>query len=376
MDVHLVIVDFSMHQKGFSVQRCDTAVRESLTREFGNSLPFVFYAPNWVAQYLAPSPEINVAAGGYEVARLVAERIKRLRAERLTGEVRVLVASYNHHVRTAAIDAGKANGVVVGSIRLADYANSRFTASNARVEWCDGHNLSQPTVGPESPNVSRSTEVAALQPIEVKATTPSNDNFGSDVALVDPYNRSRAMRAPLLAAKIFNEKPTRDLLFKTVKPIIDREPLQLSKLRRVLSEESFAASGITERGKWDTQVYFFVRLLLFSGTLWGSNGPITHGAGSDGKEVVKLSPALEDDAEAYLVEYVLRELGNVTEFEHCPLAHAILRCFDGNVDIFDLKDRVTFLISRFADRLSLSETGTYIHQTAVKQNTLRAVSRG
>src|SRR5579863_4377288 len=148
MDVHLVIVDFSMHQRGFSVQRCDTAVRESLTHEFGNALPFVIYAPHWVAQYLAPGQEIKVAAGGYEVARLVADRIRRVRVEHPTGAVRVLVASYNFHVRAAALDAGKAHGVTVGSIKLADYANNRFGAPNAPVEWSDAHNLGQSTVTP------------------------------------------------------------------------------------------------------------------------------------------------------------------------------------------------------------------------------------
>jgi len=370
-----------MHQKGFSVQRCDTAVRESLAREFGNALPFVFYAPGWVAQYLAPNPETHIAAGGYEVARLVAERIKRVRIEHPTGELRVLVVSYNYHVRAAAFDAGKANGVMIGGIKLADYANSRFGGTpSAQIEWSDAHNVNQSQSAAATPtalNVSRNEVTAIPQPIEVKATlqasSPSNDNTGSEAA-PDPYKRSRDMRALLHRAKIFNEKPIRDLLFKEVKPIVDDEPLQLSKFRRALAADSFSISGFTDRGKWDTQVYFFVRLLLLSGTLLGSNGPLVHGAGSDGLEVVKLSPTLQDDAEAYLVEHVIRELGNVTEFEHCPLAHAVFRCFSDDVDIFDLKDRVAFLISKFADRLSLSETGTYIHKDVVRQTTLRAVS--
>src|ERR1700683_1342652 len=109
MDVHLVIADFSMHQKGFSVQRWEAAVRESLPREFGAAIPFLFYAPTWVAQYIPSHHHIEIAGGGYDVARLVKERILRVRADHPNG-ARVIVASYNHYVRVAALDAGKLNG--------------------------------------------------------------------------------------------------------------------------------------------------------------------------------------------------------------------------------------------------------------------------
>ena len=118
-------------------------------------------------------------------------------------------------------------------------------------------------------------------------------------------------------------------------------------------------------------MYFFCRLLVFSGSLQGPAGPLAHSAAADGTEVVEISPTVEDDAEAYLIEYIIRDLGNVTEFEHSPLAHAVLRQFDTGADMGALKDRVAFLISRIAERVSLDESGTYIHRAT--KTPLRAV---
>src|SRR5260370_18327234 len=78
MDVHLIIVDFTKHQKGFSVQRCEAAVRASLTREFGRAVPFLFYAPPWVAQYLSSSQQVQLARGVPAVIQLMTDRIVRL----------------------------------------------------------------------------------------------------------------------------------------------------------------------------------------------------------------------------------------------------------------------------------------------------------
>jgi hypothetical protein len=51
-----------------------------------------------------------------------------------------------------------------------------------------------------------------------------------------------------------------------------------------------------------------------------------------------------------------------------------MRLFDTDVDIFDLRDRVTFLISsKVSGRLNLSEAGAYVRHTARPASTLRAV---
>jgi hypothetical protein len=369
MDVQfdLSILDFSMHKKGFSVQRCQAAVRGALTREFG-AMPVVFFAPRWVAQYFGPSDEVQIAGGGYDSSRLVKERIARVSGEHPGRTPRVLVASYNHYVRVAAREAGALYGVNVGTIMLSDYVNDHFAPQKATVEWSGAMSTQPQAVPPQNAVLSQPPPAPPTEVLVTPTPTDTSENHQ------DPYHRSREMRSVLLKAKLFNEKPVRDLLFSAVQPILARgESLQLSKLRRTLAEESFPSSGMSDKGKWDTQVYFFCRLLLFSGTLLGSDGPLVHGAGSDGIEVVKLSPTMKDDAEAYLLELVIRERGDVTEFEHCPLAHAVLRSFSTDVDIFDLKDRVAFLISRFADRLGLSETGTYIHQATKVPSALRAV---
>src|SRR5260370_39958463 len=124
MDVHLIIVDFTKHQKGFSVQRCEAAVRASLTREFGRAVPFLFYAPPWVAQYLSSSQQVQLARGVPDVIQLMTDRIVRLGRDHTNGAPRVLVASYNFYVRRSARQAGAANGEAVDAVPRADYANN------------------------------------------------------------------------------------------------------------------------------------------------------------------------------------------------------------------------------------------------------------
>jgi hypothetical protein len=180
---------------------------------------------------------------------------------------------------------------------------------------------------------------------------------------VKEFPRSRAMRASLQRARIFNEKPIRDLLFEVIKGIVARQPLQLSKLQRQLADQSFPNGGFKDKAKWDAQVFFFCRLLLLSGCLYGPDGMvISRGPAANGTEVTTISPTLEDTAEGYLVEYIIQKLRNVTEFEHCPLALAVFRQFDSAVELGTLKDRVQFLIGKFADKLTLSEIGMYIHK--------------
>ena len=390
MDVHLIIVDFTKHQKGFSVQRCEAAVRGSLTREFGPAVPFLFYAPPWVAQYLSSPQQVQLARGVPDVIQLVTDRIARLGREHTNAAPRVLVASYNFYARRAAREAGASNGVAVGTIQLADYANG-FFPQRAVIEWSGAETSSLGTTVAVTPDERRGYyQDRGIENQYAVPAPPANDNVNQPppvtpaelipaaaaddkpgLAEPEKYPRSRQMRASVQKAKLFNEKPIRDLLFKTVTQIVTRERLQLSALRRTLAEESFAHSDFSDKMKWAAQVYFFCRLLVFSGTLQGSSGPLSHGAAADGTEVQEISSTVEDDAEAYLIEHIIRDLGNVTEFEHCPLAHAILRQFDSTTDMGVLKDRVAFLISKISDRVTLDESGAYIHR--VSKPSLRAV---
>src|SRR5260370_22351950 len=113
---------------------CEAAVRASLTREFGRAVPFLFYAPPWVAQYLSSSQQVQLARGVPDVIQLMTDRIVRLGRDHTNGAPRVLVASYNVYVRRAARQAGAANGVAVGAIQLADYANN-LIPQRAEIEW-------------------------------------------------------------------------------------------------------------------------------------------------------------------------------------------------------------------------------------------------
>jgi hypothetical protein len=61
----------------------------------------------------------------------------------------------------------------------------------------------------------------------------------------------------------------------------------------------------------------------------------------------------KDTTEAFLLEILIRRLGDVTVRDHRALAHVLFRQFDREVPIEDLEDRVVVLLARLADRVEL-----------------------
>ncbi len=59
-------------------------------------------------------------------------------------------------------------------------------------------------------------------------------------------------------------------------------------------------------------------------------------------------------SEAFLLEFLIRRLGDVTTRDHTALAHALFRQFDPRVRRGDLEDRVVILLARLSDRIALS----------------------
>jgi NhaP-type Na+/H+ or K+/H+ antiporter len=60
-----------------------------------------------------------------------------------------------------------------------------------------------------------------------------------------------------------------------------------------------------------------------------------------------------DVTEAFLLEFIIRRLGDVTTRDHTALAHALFRQFDPRVSRDELEDRVVILLARLADHVVL-----------------------
>ena len=176
--------------------------------------------------------------------------------------------------------------------------------------------------------------------------------------------RSRQMVNVLRQQFLYSEKRARDIIFREIEAILCQlsSPFTVSKLARE------AAAWAPERARqagyalsnWDTPTKATINAMLGAGVLIGEEGhPIPPTIAAPATKVVALAGQFQDRMEAYLLEVVLRKLGDVTARDHKALAHALFRQFDPNVLIDDLEDRVAILLASLSGRVALAEGGTY-----------------
>jgi hypothetical protein len=163
---------------------------------------------------------------------------------------------------------------------------------------------------------------------------------------------------------IYSEKRARDFLFAAAESLIqtDVEPLILSRLIRTTSvraRQLASASGF-EFPNWDAAGNAVIRAMLNAEVLLSRDGcPVPIGIAAQATPVTGLKQGYRDLTEAYLVEFLIRKLGDVTTRDHRALAHALFRQFDPSISMDYFEDRVAMLMATLADRVSLSEVGTY-----------------
>jgi hypothetical protein len=163
---------------------------------------------------------------------------------------------------------------------------------------------------------------------------------------------------------VYSEKRARDLLFDAFE-MLAREsapPLILSRLTREAAARArlAAARAGFEFSNWETAAKAVAKAMLNAGVLLSAAGaPIPVSVAAQGTEVAAIHPAARDRAEAYLLERIIRELGDVSARDHTALAHALFRQFDPGVAIEDLEDRVVVLLAMLHDRVTLGPDGTY-----------------
>jgi hypothetical protein len=94
--------------------------------------------------------------------------------------------------------------------------------------------------------------------------------------------------------------------------------------------------------------------MLCAGVLLSTDGhPIVPGITAQATAVAGLQDLHADITEAFLLEVLIRRLGDVTTRDHTALAHALFRQFDRGVPLDELEDRVVILVAQLADRVEL-----------------------
>jgi hypothetical protein len=178
------------------------------------------------------------------------------------------------------------------------------------------------------------------------------------------YSRSAQMINVLRQEFLYSEKRARDILFDEIEGILRQSetPIMLSRLTRE------AAARAQERGRnagydlsnWNTAAKATINAMLGAGVLLDQNGnPIPLTIAAPAAEAAGLVDRFQDRTEAYLLEVVIRKMGDLTARDHTALAHALFRQFDRAVPIEDLEDRVVMLLASLSERIALADGGTY-----------------
>jgi hypothetical protein len=162
---------------------------------------------------------------------------------------------------------------------------------------------------------------------------------------------------------LYSEKRARDILCATIDRLVRERPgtmvARLTRDAAVLAPAEGARLGY-RFANWSTAARAVVKAMLCSESLLAPDGSaIPFGVAAHAAIVGRVSDDYEDRVEAFLLESLLRRLGDVTVHDHTALAHALFRRFDPSFSLHDLEDRVVILLARIADRVTL-EGDTYV----------------
>jgi hypothetical protein len=117
---------------------------------------------------------------------------------------------------------------------------------------------------------------------------------------------------------------------------------------------------------WEIASRAVVNAMLGAGVLVTGNGAaVRPDITAQATRIAGLKKGFQDLTEAFLLELLIRKLGDVSTRDHKALAHALFRQFDARVPIADLEDRVALLLAMLSGRVTLWEDGTYAIRKAV-----------
>jgi hypothetical protein len=163
---------------------------------------------------------------------------------------------------------------------------------------------------------------------------------------------------------IYSEKRARDLLFGEMEAILSatQAPVTVSRFTReaAAGARRRASSLQYELANWETAAKATVNAMLRACVLISPDGraiPITVAASA--AVVGALSERYQDSTEAFLLEFLIRRMGDVTVRDHTALAHALLRQFDRAIPMEQLEDRIASLLAMLTDRIMIGSGGTY-----------------
>jgi hypothetical protein len=166
---------------------------------------------------------------------------------------------------------------------------------------------------------------------------------------------------------LYSEKRARDILFRAIESILSNAasqgtPLMLSKLTREAANRAQRDAQETDFtfSNWETVSKALINAMLGARVLLSEDSSsVLAGIGAQATPIANLKKDYQDLTEAYLLEFLIRKMGDLSTRDHKALAHALFRQFDPRILIEDLEDRVVVLMATLADRVILQEDGSY-----------------
>lgn len=166
---------------------------------------------------------------------------------------------------------------------------------------------------------------------------------------------------------VYCEKRARDLLFSAIEDALDASvasgaPPILSKLIRDAAQQAHETARRTgfDFSNWETASKAVINAMLAAGVLVTGNGAaLRPDITAQATRIAGLKKGFRDLTEAYLIELLIRKLGDVSTRDHKALAHALFRQFDARVPMADFEDRVVVLLAMLSGRVALRQEGTY-----------------
>jgi hypothetical protein len=158
---------------------------------------------------------------------------------------------------------------------------------------------------------------------------------------------------------LYSEKRPRDFTFAAIEQLLKergRAPWILTRLTRDATARAreLAMQGGLEFANWQTTAKAVVRAMLAAGAFLTAEGDVVpSGVEALATNIASVLADYRDRTESFLIEFLIGQLGDVTERDHTALAHALFRQFDPSVSMADQEDRVAILLARLSDRVEL-----------------------
>ena len=166
---------------------------------------------------------------------------------------------------------------------------------------------------------------------------------------------------------LYTEKRARDVIFQATESVMSEatgthRTIVLSRLTREIAR--MAGTCAAETGfaipNWNLATQATLKAMVNAGAFLRSDGsPVVSSIETQATAIAAVKAGFRDLTEAYLLRFLISQLGDVNTRDHRVLAYVLFRQFDPSVPMDDLEDRVAVLLATLGDSVVLREDGTY-----------------